>query len=139
MKCLFWSYNYNVLYCIFAWCCIHKLNCFIYIVSQIISICGGGEEGRMGVCVFLCLLLCFMLFVLCIYYVAIVLKYLFSAYVLHYVFFMYVFVYDLCVYACLFFFCFFFYVINQSLGGYTLLTLKKYIKKTKFIFFYEYY
>ena len=56
--------------------------------------------------------------------------YLFSAYAHHYGFF-YVCacVYDLyimCVCACLFFvFCFFFYVINLSLGGYTLLTLQK--------------
>ena len=79
-----------VLYCIFVWRCIHKLNCFIYIVSQIISICVWGRVGWMCVCVF------FYVFALCCLYCAIIFMYLFSAYAHHYVFFMYVLVYMIC-------------------------------------------
>ena len=46
-----------VLYCIFVWRCIHKLNCFIYIVSQIVSIYmkgGGGVVFVFALCSLCC-------------------------------------------------------------------------------------
>ena len=51
----FFKFTY-VLYCIFVWRCIHKLNCFIYIVSQIISIYM--KEGVVCVCCFVLVLCC---------------------------------------------------------------------------------